>query len=380
MKKLTMILTLIILTANLGNTPVYGASKPDSPDILSESAIVLEAGTGKVLYEKNADRDMYPASLTKIATAIYALENGNPEDQVTVSEEARNTGGSSVFLMEGEQVSLKKLVQGLLINSGNDAGTAIAEHMSGSVDRFSEDLNAFLEEEVGAESTHFTNPHGLYDGQHTTTARDLAVLTQYAMQNETFMEIFGTKTMEWTGESWDTTLYTHHKLFREDPYEGITGGKTGFVPQAGFTLATTAAREDTNLIAITMKTPNQDQVYTDTKELLDYGFENYETSFVQKEEILGGRADEYMLPEEIPYTHLKEQTAEVSVDENGKMTITSEDGTLLTSYQLEEKEKNEEVTTVPKTAVAEKEEDSWTDYLNYLIIPPKFWALDVLHF
>lgn len=377
MKKLTIILTLILLAANFSSTPVYGEAKPDSPDILSESAIVMEANTGKVIYEKDADRKMYPASLTKIATAIYALENGDPEDLVTVSEEAGNTGGSSVFLMEGEQVSLKKLVQGLLINSGNDAGTAIAEHMSGSVDSFSEDLSVFLQEKVGTGKTHFTNPHGLYDGQHMTTARDLALITQYAMQNETFMEIFGTKTMDWTGESWETTLYTHHKLFREDPYEGITGGKTGFVPQAGFTLATTAAREDTNLIAITMKTPNQDQVYTDTKELLDYGFENYETSFVQKEEILGGRADEYMLPEEIPYTHLKEEEAEVSVNDNGKVTINGEDGTPLTSYQLEEKA---EVTNVPKPAAVEEEEDSWTDYLNYLIIPPKFWALEVLHF
>ncbi|MBN8233807.1 D-alanyl-D-alanine carboxypeptidase [Halobacillus kuroshimensis] len=378
MKKLTIILTLILLAANFSITPVYGETKPDSPDILSESAIVMEANTGKVIYEKDADREMYPASLTKIATAIYALENGDPEDQVTVSEEARNTGGSSVFLMEGEQVSLKKLVQGLLINSGNDAGTAIAEHMSGSVDSFSEDLSVFLQEKVGTEKTHFTNPHGLYDGQHTTTARDLALITQYAMQNETFMEIFGTKTMDWTGESWETTLYTHHKLFRENPYEGITGGKTGFVPQAGFTLATTASREDTDFIAITMKTPYQDQVYTDTEKLLDYGFENYETSFVPKEDLLGDKKDEYILPGEIPYTSLKGEGVEASVDDNGKVTISSEEGTPLTYYQLEEKTEN--VTNVPETADVQKKQDTWTDYLNYLIIPPKFWALEVLHF
>ncbi|WP_051254557.1 D-alanyl-D-alanine carboxypeptidase family protein [Halobacillus kuroshimensis] len=378
MKKLTIILTLILLAANFSITPVYGETKPDSPDILSESAIVMEANTGKVIYEKDADREMYPASLTKIATAIYALENGDPEDQVTVSEEARNTGGSSVFLMEGEQVSLKKLVQGLLINSGNDAGTAIAEHMSGSVDSFSEDLSVFLQEKVGTEKTHFTNPHGLYDGQHTTTARDLALITQYAMQNETFMEIFGTKTMDWTGESWETTLYTHHKLFRENPYEGITGGKTGFVPQAGFTLATTASREDTDFIAITMKTPYQDQVYTDTEKLLDYGFENYETSFVPKEDLLGDKKDEYILPGEIPYTSLKGEGVEASVDDNGKVTISSEEGTPLTYYQLEEK--TDYVTNVPETTDAQKKQDTWTDYLNYLIIPPKFWALEVLHF
>ncbi|WP_281657649.1 D-alanyl-D-alanine carboxypeptidase family protein [Halobacillus sp. Cin3] len=378
MKKLTIILTLILLAANFSITTVYGETKPDSPDILSESAIVMEANTGKVIYEKDADREMYPASLTKIATAIYALENGDPEDQVTVSEEARNTGGSSVFLMEGEQVSLKKLVQGLLINSGNDAGTAIAEHMSGSVDSFSEELSVFLQEKVGTEKTHFTNPHGLYDGQHTTTARDLALITQYAMQNETFMEIFGTKTMDWTGESWETTLYTHHKLFRENPYEGITGGKTGFVPQAGFTLATTASREDTDFIAITMKTPYQDQVYTDTEKLLDYGFENYETSFVPKEDLLGDNKDEYILPGEIPYTSLKGEGVEASVDDNGKVTISSEEGTPLTYYQLEEK--TDYVTNVPETADAQKKQDTWTDYLNYLIIPPKFWALEVLHF
>ncbi|GAB3797637.1 hypothetical protein GCM10028868_19200 [Virgibacillus kimchii] len=148
--------------------------------------------------------------MTKIATAIFAIENGDLDDLVTVSSYARNTEGSSVYLEEGETVPLKKLIQGLMINSGNDAGVAIAEHMSGSVEQFSSDLNEYLQENVGVQHTNFENPHGLFDPNHVTTAEDLANITLYAMGNELFREINNTKELNWEGESWDTTLYNHH--------------------------------------------------------------------------------------------------------------------------------------------------------------------------
>src|SRR5690625_144346 len=120
--------------------------------------------------------------------------------------------------------------------------------MSGSMDQFSSDINNYLTNKIGVQNTHFENSHGLFDSDHVTTAADMAKITQYAMKNKLFSEIFGTKELEWEGQSWDTTLFTHHKLMRERPYEGITGGKTGFVNESGFTLATTAEREDLGLI------------------------------------------------------------------------------------------------------------------------------------
>src|SRR5690625_5694469 len=113
---------------------------------------------------------MYPASLTKIASAIYAIDKGNIEELVTVSQKARDTGGSKVYLEEGEQVTLKKLIQGLLINSGNDAGVAIAEHLSGSVEQLSADINKYFKNVIGIKDTHFKNPHGLFNPKHVTTA------------------------------------------------------------------------------------------------------------------------------------------------------------------------------------------------------------------
>ncbi|MDI3410890.1 serine hydrolase [Bacillus sonorensis] len=154
---------------------------------------------------------MYPASITKIATAIYAIEKGHLKDDVKVSKKAAETEGTSVYLEKGETVPLKRLLQGLLMNSGNDAGTAIAEHLSGSVEQFADDLNAFVAKRVGATDTHFTNPHGLFDKNHYTTAADMAKITAYAVKNKTFRSLFQKKAA-WHGQTWDTTLKNHHRM------------------------------------------------------------------------------------------------------------------------------------------------------------------------
>ncbi|MGG3781434.1 D-alanyl-D-alanine carboxypeptidase family protein [Schinkia azotoformans] len=251
------------------------------PNLTSESVILIEESSGRILFEKNSDSKMYPASLTKVATAIYAIERGNLKDIVTVSKNARQVDGTRVYLEEGEKVSLKKLIEGLLINSGNDAGVAIAEHLDGSEEEFAISINAYLKE-IGVQNTHFENPHGLFNADHTTTARDLAKITQYAMKNEEFRNIFGTKELKWDGEAWDTTLYTHHKLMRERPYEGVTGGKTGYVDESGNTLITTAKRGDLSVIAVVLKGQSQDAAYSDTVKLLDYAFTNYKLVSIPK--------------------------------------------------------------------------------------------------
>ncbi|WP_269150608.1 D-alanyl-D-alanine carboxypeptidase family protein [Bacillus licheniformis] len=140
------LLFIIVLCLTLFFHSSAQAGEKNKPEIKSVSAILIDGKSGQVLYEKNSRKKMYPASITKIATEIYAIENGNLEDRVKVSKNAAQTEGSSVYLEEGESVPLKRLLQGLLMNSGNDAGTAIAEHLSGSVKQFADDLNAFIAE------------------------------------------------------------------------------------------------------------------------------------------------------------------------------------------------------------------------------------------
>ncbi|MFD1739359.1 D-alanyl-D-alanine carboxypeptidase family protein [Bacillus salitolerans] len=273
---LVMILCSFPLSAHI-NAQDHGVS------INSESAILIDAKTGITLYEKNSRDIMYPASITKIVTAIVAIEEGKLDDIVVVSKNATNVEGTRVYLNEGEQVSMHKLVQGLLINSGNDAGVAIAEHMDGSEEAFSERMTRFVREKVGVEQTIFQNPHGLYDPDHFTTAYDMALITRYAMKNETFTKIMGTRSLPWEGESWETTIYNHHKLVRgEIPYEGVIGGKNGYVQKSGYTLVTVAEREKTQLIAVTLKASRKNDAYKDTIKLLDYGFENFDTSLLPK--------------------------------------------------------------------------------------------------
>jgi D-alanyl-D-alanine carboxypeptidase len=301
----------------------------------SEAAILIDAQSGQVIYEKNSKEKLSPASITKIATAIYAIENGNLDELVTVSENARNVDGTVVYLEVGEQVPLMKLVQGLLINSGNDAGVAIAEHLSGSVDEFIIDFNQYLQEKIGVENTYFTNPHGLYDPEHLTTAEDMAKITQYALNNEVFRDIFKTKELPWDGETWDTTLVNHHVMVRDGSYEGITGGKNGFVTEAGFTLVTTAERENLSLIAVTLKSKSDDQTYADTSALFDYGFQHFETDkIITNEQFEDNQGNIFVTNQDIAYTKKIGETVEIEISPSGELVIEGEDGRALQSQNL----------------------------------------------
>ncbi|MDZ5474511.1 D-alanyl-D-alanine carboxypeptidase family protein [Bacillus sp. 31A1R] len=282
MKKLILIIMPLFLFLSIQIKAV--ASNEQDLNIVSKAAILIDSKSGAVLFEKNAQKKMYPASLTKIATAIYAIEKGNLDEMVTVSEESVQVDGTRVYLNPGEQVPLRKLVQGMLINSGNDAAHAIADHLHGDIETFSDHLNQFLKAEVGVNHTHFTNPHGLFDKKHYTTAYDLALITNYALKSPDFKEIFGTKELPWQGKSWDTTIYTHHRLLKgEIPFEGITGGKTGFVNESRQTLATTAHNEQIELTAVVLKADFKNDIYKDTMTLLDYGYTHYRTSSLEKD-------------------------------------------------------------------------------------------------
>ncbi|WP_051331060.1 D-alanyl-D-alanine carboxypeptidase family protein [Aneurinibacillus terranovensis] len=269
------ILLLCILPGFVQAAPVQSsAATINNALIHSDAAVLMDARSGYIVYQKNPEKVLFPASITKIVTGILAIEHGNLNDMVTVSKNARNVEGTRVYLAEGEQKRMEDLVYGMLINSGNDAAVAIAEHMDGSIAAFSKRMNEFVAS-IGATHTHFTNPDGLYDKDHYTTAEDMAKITAYAMKNEKFRSIVGTKEMLWNGKEWKTKLINHNKMLFT--YPGANGVKNGFTDQSRFTLVTSAQRNGTELLAILMKADSSQQIYDDTKYLLDYGFSHYKT-------------------------------------------------------------------------------------------------------
>ncbi|WP_349409218.1 D-alanyl-D-alanine carboxypeptidase family protein [Pseudalkalibacillus sp. SCS-8] len=314
--------------------PLHSFAESERPDDLySETFVIMDAVTGKVLAENDADRRMYPASITKIVTGILAIESGRMDEQVTISGNAVRVDGTRVYLVEGEQMSLRQLVQGLMINSGNDAAIAIAEHLSGSVEEFSKEMNALVKDRLGLEGTHFVNPSGLYEDDHYTTAADMARITQYALENKEFREIVGTKKMDWIGKSWETTLYNHHKLLWR--YDGTFGVKNGYTNQSQHTLVTAATKEDTSLIVVTMKSDTSEQAYSDTTELLNYGFDHFETKKLEKGTVyVDENGNEYTLKEDKFFTVKIGETYETMVNEEGTLLVHTDTDEEIASFPL----------------------------------------------
>jgi serine-type D-Ala-D-Ala carboxypeptidase (penicillin-binding protein 5/6) len=360
----SIIMLLFLILSSQTNS--YAAEN-QSLDIKSEAAVLVDSETGAILYNKNSDEKLYPASLTKIATAIYALENGNIDDVVTISPRAVKEEGTRVFLVEGERVPLKKLIQGMLINSGNDAAVAIAEHIDGSVEEFVVNINKYLREEVGVSNTNFTNPNGLFNENHYTTAKDLALITNYAKKNPVFTEIFGTKELPWSGESWETTLLTHHRLLKgEIPVEGITGGKTGFVDESKHTLATTAENDNLKLTAIVLKGDRSKDTYQDTEKLIEYGLKNFQHRVIKQNELFKMNEKEYYTKSDIVVTEHINGSKE-SVTDKGVLEVVN-DGDVIQSIQLEVKEPKQVKVKVKKEKLLTSEESSVNIIYGIIVI------------
>lgn len=337
-----LLFLLIIFSFLIAPTTIV-AQETSELVIDSEAAVLMDVETGQILYGKNATKKMYPASITKIATAIYAIEKGNLQDQVTVSEQATNVIGTKVYLEPGEVVSLEKLIIGMLVNSGNDAAYAIAEHIDGSIAAFSHNINQFLREKVGVSNTHFTNPHGLFDENHYTTPVDMGLITRYAMSNGQFMEYFQIKEYEWDGLSWQTTLHNHHRLVKgEFPFEGITGGKNGFVNESGHTLVTTAERNGQALIVVTMNSLYRDAPYHDTMQLLEHGFTNFRKKMIPAGTLLERAGEEYLVAGDIVYWEQIGTKAYHEVSPDGVLHIKNEAGQILATYEITPQVQTEE--------------------------------------
>lgn len=365
MSRFVSIIMLLFLILS-SQTNSYAAEN-QSLDIKSEAAVLVDSETGAILYNKNSDEKLYPASLTKIATAIYALENGNIDDVVTISPRAVKEEGTRVFLVEGERVPLKKLIQGMLINSGNDAAVAIAEHIDGGVEEFAVNINKYLTEEVGVSNTNFTNPNGLFNENHYTTAKDLALITNYAKKNPVFTEIFGTKELPWSGESWETTLLTHHRLLKgEIPVEGITGGKTGFIDESKHTLATTAENDNIKLTAIVLKGDRSKDTYQDTEKLIEYGLKNFQHRVIKQNELFKMKEKEYYTKSDIVVTEHINGSKE-SVTDKGVLEVVN-DGDVIQSIQLEVKEPKQVKVKVKKEKLLTSEESSVNIIYGIIVI------------
>lgn len=242
------------------------------PDVSAQSAIVMDASSGRILYEKNAFVKRPMASTTKIMTAIVALENGNLNDKVTVSSSAARVEGSSVWLAENETLTLENALYGLMLKSGNDAAMAIAEHIGGgTIEKFVELMNSKAKE-IGAVNTLFKNPHGLDANGHYTTAYDLALITRYGLGIPKFAEIVRTKETKipWQGHEWDRYLRNSNKLLWS--YPGSDGVKTGFTKKARRCLVSSATKNDWQLIAVTL---NAGDDWNDHMKMMNYVFSTY---------------------------------------------------------------------------------------------------------
>lgn len=229
------------------------------------SAILVDADSGRVLYEQNADARMLIASTTKIMTALVAIREGDLSDVVTVKREATLTEGSSMYLKEGEQLTLETLLYGLMLCSGNDAAVAIADHVGGSQAGFVKLMNETARE-LGMDNSSFANPNGLDDADHYSTARDMAALACAAMENETLVRIVSTRSVTIGGR----TMTNHNKLLSY--MDGCIGLKTGYTRAAGRTLVSCGSRNGQRLVAVTLQDGND---WADHQALYEYGFSTY---------------------------------------------------------------------------------------------------------
>ncbi len=263
---------------------------PQGPQIYAESAVVIEASTGTILYNKDMDQVNYPASITKIMTALLTVENCAMDEVVTYSYYATHSieaGSSSIGTTEGEELTVEESLYALLLMSANECGNGLAEHIAGSVEAFADMMNAKAAE-LGCTNTHFVNPHGLPDDNHYTTAHDMALILKAALQNEHFVRIAGTAkyNMRATNKDDEITYMTNHH-YMIAPYRGVTrylddtviAGKTGYTDLAMGTLVTAAERNGMTLLVVTMHTRPTGvygtPLFDDTALLLDYASENF---------------------------------------------------------------------------------------------------------
>lgn len=262
-KKITIILAVFLLNFNF----LYAADNMP----YAKSSIVMDVNTGRILYSNNPNQKLPMASTTKIMTVFLAIENADLNDIVKVSKKASFQTGSSVYLKEGDKMRLEDLLYCVMLRSGNDAAVATAEHISGSVEDFAKLMNEKAKQ-MGAKNSNFTNPHGLPDDNHYTTAYDLALITRQALKNDTFAKIVRSKNHTITKViSEDRFLQNKNKMLWQ--YPGSDGVKTGYTGKAGKCLVSSASKDGWQILTVVLNTGD---IWDSSTKLLDYGFNNYD--------------------------------------------------------------------------------------------------------
>lgn len=318
---------------------ILGTMALAQPVIKSPAAILIEGNNGGIIWEKNSDEKRHVASITKILTMILvieAVENNqfSLDDLVSVSESAKRQGGSQIWLEIGEQMSVKDLLYSLSVGSANDSAVALAEFHSGSELAFVEKMNEKAKE-IGCTNTHFVNCNGLpenshrvLEGQHYSTAKDIALVTFYAYKLPLFADLVST--YEYTvrpGQKGEVVLYNYNKLFLRG-YPGADGVKTGMVEASGYCLSASAIREDLRLIAVVLGASSNQERYKDIVSILDYGYNNF------KGILLASKSDVIM---ELPVHHGKKEKIEIYAQDDLRVTLKKGVDTLPT-IDLETKE------------------------------------------
>lgn len=287
MKRISIIFLLCVITMSLCFNSIVSFASKGTPEIAAPSGLLMDFTTGEILFEKNSNEKRPLASVTKIMTMLLTMEeiaNGNLkyDDIVIGSAHAKSYGGSTIFLDEGEKISVNDLLKGIAVASGNDAAVAIAEHISGSEEVFVEKMNSKAKS-LGMDNTHFVNSNGLDAEGHYSTAHDIALMSRELMRHNDIFKYTGI----WMDSlrNGEFTLTNTNKLIRF--YDGATGLKTGSTSKSGFCISATAKRDNLHLIAVIMGADTSKSRNADASTLLDYGFANYSLNrIVSKESVV----------------------------------------------------------------------------------------------
>jgi len=250
----------------------------DVPKINSRYAVVIDRQSKGIIYGKNEDTKTKMASTTKIMTAIVVIENTNLSDIVEISGKAAGTGGSRLKIKKGDKIAVKDLLYGLMLRSGNDAAVALAEYVGGSIQEFATLMNKKAEE-LGLTNTHFVTPHGLDEEEHYTTPYELALLTDYALNNKIFCDIVKTKTCNITIDGYSRTISNTNELLGN--LNGVYGVKTGFTNGAGRCLVTSIKRGDLDVICVVLGADTKKIRTVDSVKLIEYTFLNFENTDIR---------------------------------------------------------------------------------------------------
>lgn len=302
------------------------------PSVSAEAACVMDVQSGAVLYDKNMNKKEYPASITKIMTALVALENSSLDEEVEYTDNAFinwESGASNIEIVVGEKISMKESLYAVMLASANEACNGIAEHVSGDVGLFVDKMNEKAKE-IGCKNTHFQNTNGLWQKDHYTTPYDMALIGREAMKSDVFREIAGTKYYEMSKTNKRKAGYAmlnHHKMlvpgeFPQYGYEYCEGGKTGYTSKCRYTLVTFAKKGDMELVCVVMRvdgSPYQDQnAYTDTTRLFNYCFENYEKTKIQ-DDAVSAVNEQYLFTNFSPF--YSKETSCLYIDENAGIML-----------------------------------------------------------